>query len=128
VIIKNYQVFIYGIISSKINTTDNYNIIEEDKITVNFIQIAKKQGCNITPDQLNMLLGLGVPKYSILEGSEYPYLFCVSIIVDINAILQDYGYEIGFSTKQKVFKNEFNAYHIAVCSYSGNDYYGLVHI
>jgi hypothetical protein len=117
-----------GIISSKTNISDNYNLVEEDKITVNFIQIAKKQGCNITPDQLNMLLGLDVPKYSILEGTSYPYLFCVSTIVDINTILRDYGYEIGFSTKQKIFKNEFNAYHRAVCSYSGNDCYKLVHV
>jgi hypothetical protein len=117
-----------GIITSKKSTTDSYNLIEEDKITVNFIQVSKKSNCNVTPDQLNMLLGLNVPKYSILEGTSFPYLFCVTTIVDINSIFRDYGYEVGFSTKQKVFKNEFNAYHIATCSYNGNDYYKLEHI
>jgi len=37
-----------GISNSKINVTDSYNLIEEDKITVNFIQVAKKQGCNVS--------------------------------------------------------------------------------
>ena len=117
-----------GITTSKTNTTDNYNLVKEEKITVNFIQIVKKHNTNVSPEQLNMLLGLNVPKYSVLEGTEYPYLFCVSTHVDINNILREYGYDIGYCTKQKVFKNEFNAYHKAICSYSGNDYYKLVHI
>ena len=117
-----------GIVSGKTGVIDNNNLITEDKITVNFIQIYKKPNCNITPEQLNMLLGLNVPKYSVIEGTDYPYLFCVTSITDINTIVRNYGYEIGFSTKQKVFKNEFNSYHKAICNYSGNDYYKLVHI
>lgn len=117
-----------GIINSKTKPTDDYNLFEEDKITVNFIQVARKPNSNVTPDQLNMLLGLNVPKYSILDRTSFPYLFCVSPHVDINSILRDYGYDIGFSTKQQVFKNEFTAYHRAVCSYIGNDYYRLEHI
>lgn len=117
-----------GVSFGKTNVTDNYNLIQDDKITVNFIQLAKTQECNVTPEQLNMLLGLNVPKYSILEGTEYPYLFCVSTIVDINNIVKDYGYEIGFSTKQKVLKSEFNAYYKAVCCYSGYECYKLVHV
>ncbi len=117
-----------GIIASKIDTTDNYNLIKEEKITVNFIQIRKNQECNVSLEQLNMLLGLNVPKYSVLDGISYPYLFCVSSVVDISKILKEYGYDIGFSTKQQVLKNEFNAYHRAVCSYSYKEHYKLEHI
>jgi hypothetical protein len=111
-----------GITASKIDTTDNYDSIKEEKITVNFIQVAKIQESNVSLEQLNMLLGLNIPKYSILDGASYPYLFCVSTVLDINKILKEYGYEIGFSIKQKVFKNEFNFYHRATFSYSNNNY------
>jgi hypothetical protein len=114
-----------GIITSKIDTTDNFDLIKEEIIIVNFIQIRKNQECNVSLEQLNMLLGLNVPKYSVLEGTCYPYLFCVNSIVDINKILKEYGYEIGYLTKQKVFKNKFNSDHRATCSYSGNDHYKL---
>lgn len=118
-----------GTSTSKINTTDYNNLVKEEKITVNFICIGKKQESNISLEQLNILLGLNIPKYSILEGtSSYPYLFCVSSDVDINKILKEYGYEIGYLTKQKVFKNEFNSYHRASCSYYGNELYKLEYI
>jgi hypothetical protein len=62
---------------------DNYNLYNEEQINVNFVQLAKLPGCNITPVQLNKLLGLNIPKYCVVEGVEYPYVFCVSTIVDI---------------------------------------------
>ena len=111
--------------SSKTHMTDICNLIEEDKINVNFIQLQKKSNCNIMPEQLNILLGLNVPKYSIMDGTTFPYLFCVGTIIDIDNIIKNYGYEIGFITKQKVFRNEFNANYQAICSYSGYDYYRL---
>lgn len=119
-----------GITASKINATDDNNLVEEEKITVNFVEVKKKQGSNVTPEQLNLLLGLDVPKYSILEGNIFPYLFCVSLYVDIESILRDYGYEIGNSTKQKVFRNEFNSNHRIACSRNGIDFkiFTLEHI
>ena len=117
-----------GIISSKTDITDCYNLIEEDKINVNFIQLQKKPNCTITLEQLNVLLGLNMPKYSILENTNYPYLFCVDSIFNINEIVAEYGYEIGFSTKQKVLKNDFNSYNRAICTYSNYEYYKLVHV
>lgn len=117
-----------GIRISKIDITDNYNLIKEEKIYVNFIQIAKNENCNVSLEQLNVLLGLNIPKYSTLDGTSYPYLFCVSSVVDISKILKEYGYEIGFSSKLKVFKNEFNAQHRATCSFRYKDWYGLEHI
>jgi len=126
-IYKYYKIKM-GIIASKIDTIDNYDLIKEEKIYVNFIQIAKNEECNTSLEQLNMLLGLNIPKYSVLDGTSYPYLFCVCSVVDINKILKEYGYKIGFLTKQKVLKNEFNSYHIATCSYSGNELYKLKHV
>jgi hypothetical protein len=90
-----------------------------DIITVKFIQISKKTDCKVTPDQLNMVLGLNIPKYSILEGSIFPYLFCVNTIIDINNILKEYGYEIGYSQKQKILKYQFNNNHTCVSCNSG---------
>lgn len=117
-----------GTITSKNDTMDNYNLIKEEKIYVNFIQIAKNEKCNVSLEQLNILLGLNIPKYSILEETSYPYLFCVCSVVDISKILEEYGYEIGFSTKLQVLKNEFNANYRATCSFTYKDWYGLEHI
>ena len=117
-----------GVTLSKLKITDCYNIVETDKITVNFIQLKKKNYCNVSPEQLNMLLGLSVPKFSILEKSNYPYLFCVDSIVDIDKIATEYGYEIGFTTKIKVLKNNFNEYHKATCYYFDGGCYELVRI
>lgn len=117
-----------GINISKQQLSDNYNLYEDNEITVNFIQIRMGKKCKVTLEQLNMLLGLNIPKYSILNNTDYPYLFCVGYVVDINKIMTEYGYDVGFSTKQKVFKNEFNAYHKAICSYNVNEYYKLVHV
>ena len=113
--------------SSKINIEDNNNFIKDDLVNVNFIQLKQLSNCVVTPDQLNLLLGLSVPKYSVLEGTEYPYLFCVSGLVDINTIVKEYKYQIGFSTIQKVFRNEFNSSHRATIAYNYNEpeYYKL---
>ncbi len=117
-----------GISESKPHHIDNYNLYEDNKITVNFIQIRKAKNCDITLEQLNILLGLNTPKYSILKNTNYPYLFCVGNLVDINKIIEEYGYEVGYSTKQKVFTNEYNSYHKAICSYDVKEYYKLVHV
>ena len=115
--------------SSKINTEDNSTKINNDLINVNFIQLKQKPGCTVTPEQLNMLLGMNVPKYSILRETEYPYLFCVCDTIEIEEIVREYGYKIGVIIKQKVNKNEFNSNHITWCIYySGNDIYKLVSI
>jgi hypothetical protein len=111
--------------SSKTQMNDICDSIEENKITVNFIQLQKMTNCNVIPEQLNILLGLNIPKYSVLDGTNFPYLFCVGTMLDINDIIRNYGYEIGFTTKQKVLKNEYNAKYQAICSYRGYDFYRL---
>ena len=113
--------------SSKINIEDNNNFTVGDLINVNFIKLRQLPNCVVTPDQLNLLLGLTVPKYSVLEETEYPYLFCVSGLVDIHTIVKEYKYQIGFSTIQKVFRNEFNSSHRATIGYNYNElvYYKL---
>lgn len=80
-------------------------------ILVNFIHLKMSQTFNVSSEQLN------IPKYSLIEGIEYPYLFCVGYQIDIDEIIKSYGYEIGFRSKQKVYKNEFNSYHKTVFSY-----------
>jgi hypothetical protein len=115
-----------GISSSKIDCKTNDVLEKNDLVNVNFIQLKKGIGCNVLPEQLNVLLGLNVPKFSELEGTEYPYLFCVSSVTDINKIIKEYRYVIGFETKQKVLRDEFNHNHRTACSYSGNEYYKLV--
>ncbi len=110
------------------NTPNFYNSIEENEIVVNFIQLQKKKNCNVTPDQLNMLLGLEIPKYSILENSNYPYVFCVGLLTNIGKIVREYGYEIGLSTKLMVLKKKFNYDHMAICFFSNGGCYELVRI
>lgn len=116
-----------GVIQSTINEEEKNNLNDE-LIDVNFVQIKKTVNNNISAEQLNMLLGLNVPRYSILVGTEYKYLYCVSSIVDINNIVRTYGYDVGFSKIQKVFKNEFNSYHRPIITYGENEYFKLVHI
>jgi hypothetical protein len=96
-----------------------------DTITVKFIHVSKNKHCKITPEQLNMLLGLNIPKYSILEGTKFPYLFCVNTIININSILNEYGYEVGHSGTQKIFKSQFNKHHVACVCNNGSDCYEL---
>lgn len=88
---------------------------EEPIMKVKFIRIAKNENCNVTPDELHMLLGLNIPQYSIIheKDTDFPYLFCVNTFVDIDSILRDYGYEIGFSVIQNVRQNQFNDKHTA---------------
>ena len=117
-----------GLSSSKVNVSDRYNLIEDNKITVHFVQLRKINNTQITPEQLNILFGLNMPKYSILEGTSYPYLYCVSSLIDINTIANDYGYEVGFLTKQTIHKDQFNAYHKVTCLYSNANYYILERI
>jgi hypothetical protein len=117
-----------GIINSIISRNDNNNLIDKSTINVSFIHIAKNSNCNVTVDELNNLLGLYIPKYSILEGTNFPYLFCVNIFVDINNILKEYGYDIGFCKKQKVLKKQYNANHRAIMSYDNNECYKLEYI
>ena len=112
--------------STNTNSIDNYESFEEKFINICFVQLKQLSTSNVKPEQLNVLLGLNVPKYSILEGTEYKYLFCVSSTVNIYDIARSYGYEIGYSTKQKINKIKFNSYHQAICTYSVNDYYKLV--
>jgi hypothetical protein len=115
-----------GSLLSKINTDDNYKLYPDDIINVNFIQLQISSNSVVNPDQLNVLLGLNIPKYSLLEGTKYPYLFCIGFVENFEKIIKDYGYEIGFSTKQKVYRAEFNNSHRATCSYHGDQYYKLV--
>ena len=96
-----------------------------ETITVKFIHVSKSKDCKITPEQLNMLLGLNIPKYSILEGTKFPYLFCVNTIININRILNEYGYELGHSGTQKILKNKFNKNHVACVCNNGCDCYKL---
>lgn len=107
------------------NNSDYSNALKDDMITVNFIQLKKYPTSTISPEQLNMLLGLSIPRYSIVEGTEYPYLFCVGNQIGIEEIIKSYGYEIGYRTRQKVYKNEFNAFHKTCFAYGGTDYYKL---
>ena len=117
-----------GVYGSKIENSNNYNLLEDDKITVNFVQIKKNSNSiyNVSLEQLNVLLGLNIPKYSIINKFEYPYLFCINSSININNIFREYGYEVGLITKQKVYKNEFNAHYKAIYSYDGENYYKLV--
>lgn len=113
-----------GAKTSKIDCTTN--IITDEKIDVNFIHLKKKSDCNITPEQLKKLLGFNVPNYSFIENSLYPYLFCVSDLIDINKIAYENGYETGLPIKQKELKSKFNKYYKAICkSEDGYDYYTL---
>lgn len=114
-----------GLTSSKINIESEYKLYQDNMINVNFIQIKETTKSTVNPEQLNVLLGLDTPKYSILEKTEYPYLYCIGFGENYDKIIRDYGYEIGFSTKQKVYRAEFNSFHRAICSYAGNEYYKL---
>lgn len=117
-----------GATTSKVEVSDKYNLIQDEKITVHFVQLRKINNTQITPEQLNILFGLNLPKYSILEGTFYPFLYCVSSLIDVTTIANDYGYEVGYLTKQTIHKDQFNAYHKATCLYSNADYYRLERI
>lgn len=118
-----------GIKLSKVRVSDNYDL-REDKITVNFIQIKKNPNSNVTPEQLNVLFGLNIPKYSKLGDDEFPYLFCVHMTIDIQNIIKEYRYVIGSNVTYRVDKNKFNSQHKTNINYFANDYgrYELVKI
>lgn len=107
-----------GIIGSK-QSNDNYNLYNESIIDVLFCQLNKTNEFSVSPEQLNALLGLNIPKYAIFEGTQFPYVFCVSSLTDINNISKEYGYEVGYITKQSIFKHEFSASH-KVSMFRGN--------
>jgi len=107
-----------GTSTSKIN--DNYNLYNEEMVDVYFCQLRQLPESTTTPQQLNALLGLNIPKYSAFEDTFYPYVFCISVLIDIHKIAQEYGYKIGFISKHKVLKSEFNAnYEVAYSLNSG---------
>ncbi len=120
-----------GISSSKIDCeTDDGVLADNDLVNVNFIQLKRGIGCNVTPEQLNILLGLNVPKYSYLGDDEFPYLFCVHITTDIQNIIREYRYVIGSNITYKVDKNKFNSQHKTSINYFVSDFekYELVKI
>jgi hypothetical protein len=114
-----------GLNQSKSDNNDDFNILNDNMVLVNFIQLKRLPTSTVSPEQLNMLLGLNTPRYSIVENTEYPYLFCVGNINGLENIIAGYGYQIGFIQKQKIYKQEYNSNHITVFTYSGNDYYKL---
>lgn len=108
------------------NSQDNYKLYyDEEKINVLFVHLAQLPGCNASPEQLNMLLGLNLPKYAIFNGTEYPYVFCVSPLIDIEKISREYGYIVGYSSKIEVFRYEFNSNYRVKASFLQNKYYRL---
>ncbi len=124
-----------GLKNSKIdeNVTIQWDIINDVEIlynldelmSVHFIQVTKKPGCNVTPEQLNTLLGSNIPKYSTLDGTIYPYLYCISDKDNLNKILDDNGYKLGFSKTQQIFKTDFSSRFQARPCYTGKDSYFL---
>ena len=109
--------------SSEINPEIQNNLTKDDLVFVNFVQLKQSEDCVVNPEQLNLLLGLNVPKYSKLEATTYPYLFCICSLVDIDKIDMEYKYEIGISALQRVSKKKFNSNHRAIISYKDyNDY------
>lgn len=116
-----------GTRTSKIKISDVNQSYEDDKIEVNFVQLKKKQNCNVTPERLNILFGINIPKYSFNGDLFYPYLFCVSKFININKIIFECGYDGCIPFEKKVFKREFNDYYKTKYeSVDGYDYYELV--
>jgi hypothetical protein len=103
----------------KQNDLPNYDLMEDSEVTVNFIQIRPKSNSTVSIEQFNVLLGLDIPKYSILENSVYPYVLCISTSIDIKKICSEYNFEIGIKTIQKIHKNEYNSKHIAIRTVEG---------
>lgn len=109
-----------GITFSGNDNINDLNKMSNELINVNFVQLRKNSKCNVTPEQFNLLLGLNVPKFSILPETLYPYLFCVSVLVDIEKICFEYGFDIGHKYLQKIYKNEYNCYHYAILDYNNH--------
>jgi hypothetical protein len=96
--------------SKSINDADNYTKMDENDclMEVKFIQLKTTEKCKVSPDQLNLLLGSKIPRYSIVDRTEYSYLYCVKDMSLASKIINENGYEIGFNAKQKIYKTEFN--------------------
>ena len=113
-----------GIITSKQpKIHDQYHLYDEEMINVYFVKMSQLPSCSITPEQFNVILGLNIPKYFAFEiddNKPYPYIYCIPVLMDINKIADEYGYRIGFISKQKVFKSEFNANHEVRICYDGS--------
>jgi hypothetical protein len=114
-----------GNLESQETIDNDYKLYEDEKINVLFVQVKKNKNCNVELTQFNLLLGLNIPKYSILEGTHYPYLFCVSEKTDIYKIAKEYNYTVGFITKQTVLKSKFNSTHTAYWCCRGKHNYCL---
>lgn len=109
-----------GIKFSSNDNIDDFNKTSNEFINVNFVQLRKNSKCIVTPEQFNLLLGLNVPKFSILQETSYPYLFCVSGMIDIDRICFEYGFDIGHKYQQKIYKNEYNCYHYTMLDYNNH--------
>lgn len=111
-----------GVSSSKIDAETNDYMSDTNLINVNFIQLKKGIGSNVTPEQLNILLGLNVPKYSKLENDEFPYLFCLNVTTNIQNIIREYRYVIGTNVMCQVDRNKFNAQHKTCINYFADEF------
>jgi len=99
-----------GSSGSKIQGTDDYKLYKEEMMDVYFVQLGQMLDCTTTPQQLHALLGLNIPHpYTLLNGTPYPYIYCISILQNINKIVDEYRYKIGLISKQSILKSEFNA-------------------
>jgi hypothetical protein len=102
---------------TKIHTTEINN---NNNVNVFFVQLAQLSDSFTTPEQLNLLLGLGTPKYGTLEGTRFPYLFCVHETTNIEQIAKEYKYDILYKQKYTVLKSQFNPSYVATTT--GNDW------
>ncbi len=97
--------------NKKIHTMDN-------NVNVFFVQLKQLKDSFTTPEQLNLLLGLGTPKYGMLEGTPYPFLFCVHETTNIEEIAKEYKYDILIKEKTTVLRSNFNSSYQAIKGYN----------
>jgi hypothetical protein len=102
-------------------------LFEPKKLEVNFIQI--NQPFYISVDDLILKFGNDIPKYNIIEGTDYYYLLCIPAEIDIIDLAEIYKFKISIMHTSFVDKNKFNSKYIAGISYKNDeDYYQLYDI
>lgn len=103
----------------------------QNKMLVIFFQVKESKECFFSIENFPILLGEypnGIPKYSVLENTEYPYLFCADHKIDIKKVCGEFGFEIGFYTKQLISEDKFNSLHKTTYIYHNIDRFDLVPI
>jgi len=111
-----------------LNDVNHTNNLDKELIDVKFVNLVKNKNVkiNITPEELNDLLGDNIPKFCYEDEMGSNLIYCVLESCNIEEIAEKYGYEICNIYKTSVNKCYFNSKHIPIHFYNKKEYWKLI--